>query len=42
MTQVLRKDLMSEVESLQKLIDIMWEYISESDIPEISKRLEEE
>jgi len=33
---------MSEVESLQKLIDIMWEYISESDIPEISKRLEEE
>ena len=33
---------MSEAESLQKLIDIMWDYISESDIPEISKRLEEE
>ncbi len=33
---------MSEVERLQKLVDIMWEYISEKDIPEISKRLEEE
>ena len=33
---------MSEAKSLQKLIDIMWDYISESDIPEISKRLEEE
>ena len=33
---------MSESESLQKLIDIMWDYISEKDIPEISKRLEEE
>ena len=33
---------MSEAESLQKLIDIMWDYISEKDIPEISKRLEEE
>ena len=33
---------MSEVESLQKLIDIMWDYISEKDIPEISKRLEDE
>tara|TARA_R100000234_G_C5001893_1_gene180690 strand:- start:2802 stop:2903 length:102 start_codon:yes stop_codon:yes gene_type:complete len=33
---------MSEAESLQKLIDIMWDYISEKDIPKISKRLEEE
>lgn len=31
-----------EAEGLQKLIDIMWDYISEKDIPEISKRLEEE
>lgn len=33
---------MSEVERLQKLVDILWEYVSEKDIPEISKRLEEE
>jgi len=33
---------MSEVERLQNLVDILWEYISEKDIPEISKRLEEE
>ena len=31
-----------EAEGLQKLIDIMWDYISERDFPEISKRLEEE
>ena len=29
-------------ESLQNLIDILWDYVSEKDIPEISKRLEEE
>jgi 3-dehydroquinate dehydratase len=28
-------------ESLQSLIDIMWDYISEKDIPEITKRMEE-
>jgi|TARA_B100001094_G_C17531222_1_gene484715 hypothetical protein len=33
---------MSEVERLEKLVDILWEYVSEKDIPEISKRLEEE
>jgi hypothetical protein len=33
---------MSEVERLQKLVDILWKYIREKDIPEISKRLEEE
>jgi hypothetical protein len=33
---------MSEVERLQKLVDILWEYVSEKDIPEITKRLEEE
>ena len=31
-----------EAESLQTLIDILWDYVSEKDIPEISKRLEEE
>ena len=29
-------------ESLQNLIDILWDYVSEKDIPEITKRLEEE
>ena len=29
-------------ESLQSLIDILWDYVSEKDIPEITKRLEEE
>ena len=29
-------------ESLQNLIDILWDYVSEKDIPEISKRMEEE
>tara|TARA_B100001063_G_C16697212_1_gene520504 strand:- start:968 stop:1261 length:294 start_codon:yes stop_codon:yes gene_type:complete len=29
-------------ESLQTLIDILWDYVSESDIPEITKRMEEE
>ena len=29
-------------ESLQSLIDILWDYVSEKDIPEISKRMEEE
>ena len=29
-------------DSLQHLIDILWDYISEKDIPEITKRLEEE
>ena len=33
---------MSEVERLQKLVDILWEYVSDKDIPEITKRLEEE
>lgn len=33
---------MSEVERLQKLVDILWEYVNEKDIPEINKRLEEE
>lgn len=28
-------------DSLQELIDILWDYISENDIPEISRRLEE-
>lgn len=27
-------------DSLQELIDILWDYISEKDIPEISRRLE--
>ncbi len=31
-----------EAKSLQSLIDIMWEYVSEKDIPEITKRLEDE
>ncbi len=31
-----------EVAGLQSLIDIMWDYISEKDIPEITKRMEEE
>lgn len=34
--------ILKERDGLQKLIDIMWDYISEKDIPEISKRLEEE
>ena len=34
--------ILKERDELQKLIDIMWDYISERDIPEISKRLEEE
>jgi len=29
-------------ESLQSLIDILWDYVSEKDIPEISRRMEEE
>ena len=29
-------------ESLQSLIDILWDYVSESDIPEINRRMEEE
>ena len=29
-------------EGLQSLIDILWDYVSEKDIPEISKRMEEE
>tara|TARA_B100001939_G_scaffold297327_1_gene271737 strand:- start:563 stop:874 length:312 start_codon:yes stop_codon:yes gene_type:complete len=29
-------------ESLQNLIDVLWDYVSEKDIPEITKRLEEE
>jgi len=29
-------------ESLQSLIDVLWDYVSEKDIPEITKRLEEE
>ena len=28
-------------DSLQKLIDILWDYISEKDIPEINRRLKE-
>ena len=32
----------SEAKSLQRLIDIMWDYISEKDIDEISRRAEEE
>ena len=31
-----------EAESLKSLIDIMWDYISEKDIDEISRRAEEE
>lgn len=31
-----------EAESLQTLINILWDYVSEKDIPEITKRLEEE
>ena len=31
-----------EAKSLQSLIDIMWDYISEKDIDEISRRAEEE
>lgn len=27
---------------LQSLIDILWDYVSEKDIPEISRRMEEE
>ena len=34
--------ILKERDGLQKLIDIMWDYISEKDIPEITKRLEEE
>ena len=30
-----------ENERLRNLIDILWEYVSEKDIPEINKRLEE-
>ena len=29
-------------EGLQSLIDILWDYVSEKDIPEISRRMEEE
>ena len=28
-------------DSLQELIDILWDYVSEKDIPEITERLEE-
>jgi len=34
--------ILKERNAFEKQIDIMWDYISESDIPEISKRLEEE
>ena len=29
-------------EGLQSFIDILWDYVSEKDIPEISRRMEEE
>ena len=32
----------AEAKSLQSLIDVMWDYISEKDIPEITRRMEEE
>ena len=34
--------ILKDRNAFEKQIDIMWDYISESDIPEISKRLEEE
>lgn len=35
-------DFEKRAENLQLLIDILWDYVSEKDIPEISQRLEEE
>lgn len=34
--------LRQDNKSLQSLIDVLWDYVSESDIPEITKRMEEE
>ena len=36
-----KNELEQEVKRLQVLIDILWEYISEKDLNEINKKLEE-
>ena len=36
-----KHELEQEVKRLQVLVDILWEYISEKDLNEINKRLEE-
>jgi hypothetical protein len=36
-----KHELEQEVKRLQVLIDILWEYISEKDLNEINKKLEE-
>ena len=36
-----KHELEQEVKRLKVLIDILWEYISEKDLNEINKRLEE-
>ena len=36
-----KHELEQEVKRLQVLVDILWEYISEKDLNEINKKLEE-